>query len=71
MKNVVVECHSGHTYAERPTAFHWEGEQLAIETIEAEWRSPNAKHFQVTTKNGQIFELIYDEAKDNWQIQPM
>lgn len=68
MKDIIVECHSGHAYAERPTAFYWMNARFTIKTVDAEWRNPDRKHFQVTTENGQHFELIYDEVKDNWQI---
>lgn len=68
-EDAVVECHSGHTYAQRPTAFWWKGERLEVETIEDEWRSPEAKHFPVITKNGEKFKLIYHEAGDSWQIE--
>lgn len=65
----VVECHSGHTYAQRPTAFWWEAERFEVVTIDAEWRSPTGKHFRVTTKNEKNFELVYKEAGDSWQIE--
>ena len=68
-QDVVVECHSGHTYAQRPTAFWWENERFEVATIEAEWRSPTGKHFQVKTRNEATFELIYREAGDCWQIE--
>ena len=64
-----VECHSGHTYAERPKAFNWNGEWIKVETIEAEWRSPQGKHFRVKAENGSVFELIYDETSDDWQVR--
>ena len=66
---VVVECHSGHTYADHPKAFYQDDERLEVETIEAEWRRPEGKYFRVKTKNGSIFELIYDETTDCWQIK--
>jgi hypothetical protein len=65
---VVVECHSGHTYAERPRAFEWEGERLAIVEIAAEWQTPEAKHFRVILGDQRTFELIYDPSEDEWQI---
>jgi hypothetical protein len=68
-EDVVVECHAGHAYAQRPTAFWWEGERLEVEAIEAEWRSPEAKHFRVKILNGAIFELIYQQASDHWRIE--
>ena len=63
-----VECHSGFAYADRPTAFSWENQRFVIEVVNAEWRSPTGKHFRVTTENGFIFELIFNPAKDHWQI---
>ena len=64
----IVECHSGHTYATRPTAVVWQDQKLVIETILAEWQSPEGKQFRVQTKNGLFLELFYDPAGDNWQI---
>ena len=69
MKEASVECHSGHSYAQRPIAFWWESERIEIDTIEAEWRSPTGKHFRVRTKNEAFFELIYHQASDDWQIK--
>ena len=70
MTDTIVECYSGHTYAERPKALCHNGKQYEIEAIEAQWRSPEGKHFQVTAMNGDVFELIYDQATDNWKIRP-
>jgi hypothetical protein len=63
-----VECHSGQSYAERPTAFRWEGQRLEVEHILTEWRTPTAKHWRVLTREGRKFELVYGEEKDEWQI---
>ena len=67
MTDLIVECYSGHTYAERPKTFFQDGKRFEIQTIEAEWRSPEGKHFRVKTKNGDVFELIYDQTSDSWQ----
>ena len=66
--DVVVECHSGYTFPERPKAIFQDNERLEIEVIEAEWRSPQGKFFRVKTIDGGIFVLFYDEASDTWQI---
>jgi hypothetical protein len=66
-----VACHSGSSYANYPTAFHWAGQQLRIEQIENEWCSPDGKHYRVRTTDQRIFELHYDPALDCWQIQPV
>jgi len=69
MTHARVECHSGTTYAERPTALHWEGERLEIEAILARWRTPGGRVFRVQAVDGRVFELSYDEALDEWQIR--
>ncbi|MCH7480924.1 MAG: hypothetical protein IIC79_05970 [Chloroflexi bacterium] len=64
----LVECHSSHTYAERPVALYWEGERLEIAEIEKSWQSPRGKHFRVHTSEGQTFELLYVLSDDYWVI---
>lgn len=66
-----VECHSGHTYAERPTALYWEGVRLNIAQIQARWRLPGERRFRVRTEDDRVFELLYAEPQDEWVIQPL
>jgi hypothetical protein len=63
-----VECHSGHTYGERPIAFYWEGERLLIVEIEARWRLPDGRKFRVRVEDDRTFELYYVEQVDEWRI---
>ena len=69
-ENYQVFCHSGHEYAERPTAFMWDGERLTIERVTARWRTPQGKCFLVQTGDGSTFTLQYDEISSEWLIQP-
>jgi hypothetical protein len=70
----IVECHSGSAYAERPTAFTWQGQRLFIAEILSQGRTPQAKWFRVRTADGLIFKLSCVEAADErlseheWQI---
>ena len=64
----LVECHSGYTYAERPTALRWEGKRLTIEAVEQAWRVPGGRRFRVRTEDGRVFELFYGELYDEWRI---
>lgn len=66
-----VECHSGFTYAERPTALTWESQRLEIDEVLAAWNAPGERHFRVRTSNLLRFELVYREADNEWQIQPL
>jgi hypothetical protein len=64
-----VECYSGFRYAERPLAIHWLGQRLEVE-VESAWLVPGGQRFRVHTGDGQVFELVYREADDAWQITP-
>lgn len=66
--SALVECHSGFDYAERPKAFVWEEARLEIVSVDARWRVPGAKFFRVRTKDERVFELIFDELNDEWQV---
>jgi hypothetical protein len=67
----LVECHSGFTYAERPTALHWQGERLPIDEIESQWRIPGGRKFRVLVADGRRFELFYGELYDEWRIHEL
>ncbi len=64
-----VECHSGFAYAERPVAITWQGRRVEIRQVLDRWRSPQGRNFRVETEDGQEFELLYNEAADEWQIK--
>jgi len=64
----LVECHSGFAYAEKPVALTWQGTRREVRRILSQWRSPQGRGFRVETDDGQAFELLYNEAADEWQI---
>jgi hypothetical protein len=66
----MVECYSGHEYAQRPVAFEWEGERKIVESVLNTSRTPAGRCFRVRTIDHQIFDLCYDESQDVWSIQP-
>lgn len=67
----LVECHSGHTYADRPTALRWQGQRLLVAEIEARWRIPDGRRFRVRTEDDRRFELFYAERSDEWRIRSL
>lgn len=67
----LVEVHSGYRYGERPLALHWEGQRLDVEAVIASWRMPQGLRFRVRTADQRLFELTYQEASDQWEIQPL
>ena len=64
----VVEGHSGHTYAQRPRAFAWQGERLEVEEVISSSHSPEGKRFRVRA-SGRRFDLLYDPGEDSWTIE--
>jgi hypothetical protein len=66
---VAVECYSGYTFAERPTAFVWHGRRYQIKEILKRWRAPEGSGFRVRTSEGAQFELTYDATQDQWYLR--
>jgi hypothetical protein len=69
--SAIVECHSGYDYAEKPVALTYLDRRLEIATILAQGRTPDEKWFRVRTGDGQLFQLSYRRASDEWQIQKL
>jgi hypothetical protein len=65
----IVECYSGHTYAQEPRAFVWHGQRQVVQAVERAWRTPSGPHFLVRAEEGDSFELAYCEAEDVWSVQ--
>jgi len=68
MKGAVVQCHSGHAYAERPVSFVWQDVTYRVAQVVKEWREPGAKHFRISTEDNSLFELCYNEQEDEWLV---
>lgn len=66
-----VECYSGHTYAQEPRAFLWEGRRYLVVGVEARWRTPDGPAFRVRVESGKRFELHYQEGADTWSLFPL
>jgi len=64
----IVECYAGSVYPERPRAFYWEGARLEVEAVLSSWHIPQGRRFRVQTVDLQVFELVYHQAEDDWQI---
>ncbi len=66
---LMVECYSGHTYAQEPRAFTWRGQRHVVQAVERVWRAPEGPYFLVRTEEGDFFELAYDETEDVWSVR--
>jgi len=65
---IEVRCYSGHTYAERPRSFEWQGVEYEVAEIESAWRMPGERYFQVRTVGNKCFRLCYNETKKQWSL---
>ena len=68
LDNLKVNCYSGHTYAEEPRSFNWEGVEYDIVGIEKAWQEPGERHFLVKTGGNKFFRLCYNEARKRWSV---
>jgi len=68
MVELKVNCYSGHTYAERPLSFTWQGIDYRVKEIEKAWQEPRKRCFLVKTRDNKSFKLCYNEAQDEWSI---
>ena len=73
-QSIQVTCHSGRSYADRPTSFLWNQERYEITNIEREWLEPGEKHFIVqaikaeTLQDEKRFEICYHTQEDIWRL---
>lgn len=65
---IQVKCRSGYTYAERPESFVYRNEDYKVIEVEREWREPGERHFRVIAGDSKIFELCYNDEKDEWSL---
>ena len=65
---ITVNCYSGHTYAERPVSFIWQGIEYEVEEIEKAWQEPGERYFHVRTRDNKLFRLCYNETEDQWSL---
>jgi hypothetical protein len=65
-----VTCFSGHTYAQRPRAFSWQGEEFEVSAVVSEAHTPQGKNFVVKTTSGELFNLDYTIDTNHWQVRP-
>ena len=66
-----VQCYSGHTYAERPDFFIYQGKACRVESVDKDWREPGERHFLVRIGDSKSFELCYNEQVDEWSLKEL
>ncbi len=74
--SIHVECYSGHTYAQEPRAFEWEGLRYNVERVVKRWRTPAGPCFRVEVAGisniksqiSNLVDLTYLESTDQWTM---
>lgn len=66
-----VECRSDWNYAGRPLAFVWQGQRMEVCALLNQSHTPAGRTYCVQTAADGSFDLLYLEAEDVWQIQPV
>ena len=69
--NLIVNCYSGHTYAEEPRSFQWIGIEYEVEKLEKSWQEPGKRYFKVRTKGNKLFQLCYNEMEKQWSLKSL
>jgi len=68
LNSLIVKCYSGHTYAQEPRSFEWQGVAYEVAAIERAWQEPGERHFRVKTRDNKLFQLCYNEAEERWSL---
>lgn len=68
ISDIVVECYSGHTYAQEPRAFGLHNQRRAVTVVRKRWREPTGPCFDVLADDAQAYVLAYNETTDCWSV---
>jgi hypothetical protein len=53
----------------RPIAFEWQGRRFEIESHGRQWEEHGVYHFLVMVSGDQVFELVYLQEENQWQLE--
>lgn len=67
----LVECRAEAAYPGRPLAFTFRGMRCQVADILKSWRSPDGMGYRVTTDDWRVFDLLYNEASDEWSVREL
>ena len=66
-----VHAYSGMAYADRPRAFFWEAQEIAVLEVQAALRTPSGKSFRVLAEDKKLYLLNYDETSESWFVKQL
>lgn len=65
-----VECNSGFSACDYPTAIWWQGRRLKVKIILKEWREPSEKCYRLLVNDNLYLEARLNEKENTWQVNP-
>jgi hypothetical protein len=68
-KSIPVEARFEPDGTLRPTAFEWKGKRYNIESLGRQWEEHGTQHFLVMVSSHQVFELVYLQGENHWQLK--
>ena len=51
-----------------PLAFKWQGQQYTVVSYGRQWEENGRRHYLVMVSGDQVFELIYLQKDNQWQV---
>jgi hypothetical protein len=66
--DAVVECYSGHTYAQEPRTFWFANQRRSVTMVRKRWREHTGPCFQVLADDAHAYVLAYNETTDRWSV---
>lgn len=51
-----------------PLVFEWQGQRHTVESLGRRWEENGAHHFLVMVSGDQVFELVYLQGENQWEL---
>lgn len=68
MREIRVECYSGHRADERPVRFCLGSQSPEVISLDDQWYSPDATYFRVHASDGNAYVLRHSLEQDLWTL---
>ena len=64
-----VECNSGYSSCDHPSAIWWQGQRHLVKAIIAEWRTPVEKHYHLLVAEDLFLKAALNEKENIWKVE--
>ncbi len=65
---VTVECYAGHRGEQTPRAIVLGERRIEVSAVLDQWLAPDHRYFKLQGKDGDIYLVRHDAARDRWQL---